>query len=295
MINSRFLNYKHYNSFIRDLNDNQISKDAIVFIQDESHTCIWTHGKEYLCNVSKSNLEEGTLVFGDGYGSNVFTIEIDGETITLTDSDGDSYSASYVLKSQVDTKLSPTSINPVQNKSVYKALTDKADKDAVLYPEDIVSKQDKLTAGRGIKINNNTISSTLDTEAYVILTQDEFPPENPSENKIYIVQVDNGDGTYRNIQYLYRNGQWSSNGEVIPEITITGYLKKEDADYYYQPKGQYIQIGDVQDYCDTNIVPVFNDYYTKQWIDKYFQLKPANDEFATKNWCNNTFVKKSKT
>ena len=48
MINRKFLNYKYYSSFIRDLNSNQISKDAIVFIQDESHPCIWTHGKEYM-------------------------------------------------------------------------------------------------------------------------------------------------------------------------------------------------------------------------------------------------------
>lgn len=104
MINSRFLNYKYYNSFIRDLNDNQIPKDAIVFIQDESHTCIWTHGKEYLCNA-----------------------------------------------------------------------------------------------------------------------------------------------------------------------------------------------GDIENYCDTNIIPLFNNYYTKQWIDGHYQPKPANDSFATKNWCNNRFVLRSDT
>lgn len=49
MINRRFLNYKHYQSFLDDLNNGQILRDAIVFIQDESHPCIWTHGKEYLC------------------------------------------------------------------------------------------------------------------------------------------------------------------------------------------------------------------------------------------------------
>ena len=311
MINSRFLNYKHYNSFIRDLNDNQISKDAIVFIQDESHTCIWTHDKEYLCNVSKSNLEEGTLVFGDGYGSNVFTIELSNNSITLTDSDGNSYSVNiqppvkrgkYISIGNnntinwtldMDDQLDSTSTNPVENKAIYTALGYKADKNEVLRPEDIVGKQDKLKAGRGIEIRNNTISSTLDTEVYVILTQDEFPPENPSENKIYLVQVSNGDGTYRYIQYVYKNGQWNSTDQIIPEVTITGYLTKDDADDYYQPKGSYIKIGDVKDYCDTYIVPTFNNYYTKQWIDEYLQLKPENDEFVTKSWCDSRYVKKT--
>lgn len=46
-LNYRFLNYKHYSSFLSDLNNNKISEDSIVFIQDKP--CIWARGKEYVC------------------------------------------------------------------------------------------------------------------------------------------------------------------------------------------------------------------------------------------------------
>lgn len=41
----RFLNYKKYDNFQRDLNNGDIPEDAIVFIQDKG--CIWARGKEY--------------------------------------------------------------------------------------------------------------------------------------------------------------------------------------------------------------------------------------------------------
>ena len=48
-INYRFLNYKRYNKFLDDLRDNKVREDAIVFVQDELHPCIWARGKEYVC------------------------------------------------------------------------------------------------------------------------------------------------------------------------------------------------------------------------------------------------------
>ena len=47
--NRRFLNYKEYDNFQRDLNDGKISEDSIVFIQDKH--CIWARGEEYAGNL----------------------------------------------------------------------------------------------------------------------------------------------------------------------------------------------------------------------------------------------------
>lgn len=48
--NRRFLNYKEYDNFQRDLNDGKISEDSIVFIQDKR--CIWARGVEYAGSLS---------------------------------------------------------------------------------------------------------------------------------------------------------------------------------------------------------------------------------------------------
>lgn len=261
MINYRFLNYKLYSSFKRDLDDKQISQDAIVFIQDESHPCIWTHGKEYLCNVSKSSLTEGltgggTLVFEDGFGNSAFTITFNKGNITVTDSKGYSFTTEYLLKSEynIDSNLDKYSTNPIQNKAVTQALSD---------------KQDKLVAGEGVEIVNNRISSTLDVEPFVILSEAEFPPQNPSSNKIYIVVTPEND-TYRYVQYIYRNSQWVPTQDVAPTFDLTGYATTKDIEdmedvinLLYQKKGDYAS----KDYVARAIE------YVQGVIDRKYVLK----------------------
>jgi hypothetical protein len=56
-INFRFLNYKHYTSFKAALDDDRISSDSIVFIQDKP--CIWARGKEYVCDGPTTTSTEG--------------------------------------------------------------------------------------------------------------------------------------------------------------------------------------------------------------------------------------------
>lgn len=80
-------------------------------------------------------------------------------------------------------------------------------------------KQNSLTAGSGIEIKNDVISSTLDTEVYVIV-QTLPSAEEASPNKIYLLEQNNGDGTYRYIQYRLRNGQWVSFDAVAPDIDL---------------------------------------------------------------------------
>lgn len=85
MINKRFFNFKKYNTFLQ--NKSVIPNDAIVFIQDRRS--IWTHGNEYMCDVSgDSMINQNSLEFKDGAGNIIFKISIDNDEIVLTDSSG---------------------------------------------------------------------------------------------------------------------------------------------------------------------------------------------------------------
>ena len=77
-----------------------------------------------------------TLTFKSGYN---VTLTEDPANGTLTISATDT-------KYTIDSTLSGSSTNPIQNKAVYYALA---------------GKQDKLTAGTGISISGNTISCTV--------------------------------------------------------------------------------------------------------------------------------------
>ena len=344
MINRRFFNYKLYSSFLRDLNDDQISEDAIVFIQDESHPCIWTHGKEYTSNIGKTSLSEGVLTFDDGYGNTVFTLQQTDGKIIITDSKGKSFTTDYSIA--IDSTLDDKSANPVENKVVTKALdlkADRSDLDAYLPKGDynpspvlkagdyieikednsinwtlsmdkVLSKtstnpvenkaiydkldsiqksipgeddyQEPLVAGDGIDITGNKISCTLDTDVFVILTQEEFQNlENPSSDKIYIVIEPNGDDTYRFTEYVYRNGQWITLNTATAEVDLSSYYTKQESDNIYQPIGDYID----EDWIEENILPLFNDYYTKQDSDTRYQ--PIGT-YATEDWVTRNFVKR---
>ena len=196
MINRRFLNYKLYSSFKRDLNGGQISKDAIVFIQDESHPCIWTHNKEYLCNVGKSSLTGNKLIFDDGFGNSVFSIEQNNGDITLTDSDGNSSSVSYILKSTfdqtvrdlyrairdvddsqrniiVDDQISLLSTNPVQNRIIALALNTKVDEGDL---ENYATKGYVDGKLQNIQLSEYVTDSEL--EGYLNYKQDVLTPGN---------------------------------------------------------------------------------------------------------------------
>ena len=71
-----------------------------------------------------------------------------GYNVTLTEdsANGTLTISATDTKYTIDSTLSSTSTNPVQNKVVYNALA---------------GKQDKLTAGTGISISGNTISCTV--------------------------------------------------------------------------------------------------------------------------------------
>ena len=80
------------------------------------------------------------------------------------------------LKVAADSALSPTSTNPIQNKAVKAALD---------------GKQDKLTAGNGITISGNTISSTVSGGASVTVDSSlSSTSANPVQNKVVKAALD---------------------------------------------------------------------------------------------------------
>ena len=316
MINYRFLNYKHYKTFQDELN--QISDDSIVFIQDEC--CIWARGQLYRCGGGSgtATLDSHTLNFVDDHGNLEFTIMQDGNDLVLRDGEGNESRASYVLEGDlhavaysgsyndlkdkptqhaVDGSLSPTSTNPVQNKVITEALAGKADSSAFSnyvtneeFTSGLNSKQNKLTAGRGINITSNTISSTLDTEVYKIVT--ELPSISEADpNKIYLLEARNQDGTYRYIQYRVRNGAWVSFDTVTPSFDLSEYLKSSVAEQTYQHKGDYLTAASLLPYFKTEeaqqIYDRFNQYALQTYVDDTFQRK---GDYATNEYVNKTFV-----
>lgn len=327
MINKRFLNFKTYNGFLAK--KDEIPEDSIVFIQDKP--CIWARGKEYICDgPSIASVENDTLTFKNVNDKTIFTLQQNGGVLTIKDSEGNKISATYALKSQlsnvafsgsyddltntpdpivVDKFLESGSENPIENNAVYTALQNKADNTALAgyvqtstYNAGMLGKQDTLVAGTGIQIykdsitKENVIKSTLDTNVYEFVT--EIPDvETADPNKIYILEVNNGDGTYRYEQYRLRDGQFVSFDVVIPEVKLDEYLKQSDADNLYQPKANnYVTSEDLAPYATIQehinpILSALNNYALKSYVDN--SISSIQSNYATKDWVVETFVQKS--
>ena len=161
MIKRRFLNYRTYDAFKADLDNQEISDESIVFIQDKP--CIWAHGKEYVCDGPyTSNINSQSLEFKNGNDKLIFSINVNNGTITFTDVNGESFSERFALETTLGKAIN-------------------------LLEEKINRKQDLLSAGYGINIADNTISSTIDGSIYIIVT--ELPNKNDANtNKIYILE-----------------------------------------------------------------------------------------------------------
>ena len=117
------------------------------------------------------------------------------------------------------------------------------------------TKQDKLTAGSGIKIENNTISSTLDVQLYKIV--DSLPTQDVEPGKIYLVLSEISTESNKYTEYVYVNNEWEIMGSYTANVDLSGYLTKTDAASTYQPKGNYAlktEIPDVSAKADTSYV-----------------------------------------
>lgn len=99
-------------------------------------------------------------------------ISISGNTISCTVSGGSGGSVT------VDSTISSTSTNPVQNKVIYSALQ---------------GKQNTLTAGTGISINGNTISCTVSGGGGTVTIDSALSgtSTNPVQNKVIYTALQN--------------------------------------------------------------------------------------------------------
>lgn len=157
-IKNRFIYYKHYDNFKRDLDNKIIAEDnSIVFIED--FDIIWVQGHEYKCNgsdINSSALEELNKAI-DKLNEDLKKV-IENPTI-------------------VDKELNPTSDNAISNKAVYDALSQKADKDAlsqkvdkeeVYTKSEIDDKLDNLDLPSGeIKVTNLITLTAAEYQALV--------------------------------------------------------------------------------------------------------------------------------
>ena len=256
MINRKFINFKTYNGFLDK--KNEIPEDSIVFIQDRQ--CIWARGKEYIC--------DGGSTLINSLANSLSSVAFTGIYTDL------------IGIPVVDSQLDINSSNAVENRKIKEALDKKANKQdlsqyvkTVQHIQDLSKKQNALTEGYGISIINDVISSTLDTTIYEIIT--EFPPQNPSHNKIYLLE--NNDGTFQQ-WYLLENGQWRSSGNVAPSINLSAYYKKTDAQNEHNAIWEYLNGLDFAPYA---LIEDVND------------IRRDLNKYALEDYVNETFVRKS--
>ena len=114
--------------------------------------------------------------------------------------------------------------------AIYKSKFTGAQVDSIL--SQVAGKQDKLTAGTGISISSNTISVTLDTTLFVIVSA--LPTANVNPNKIYLVPytAPPGGGTVSTdnvyVEYIYADGKWEKIGEMQASVDLSGYATKAE-------------------------------------------------------------------
>ena len=225
-IKFRFLNYKKYSSFKTALEDGRILDDSIVFIQDKR--CIWARGKEYVCDgpYTTNTDSDGNITLKRGDGTIIFKIGQKNGILSISDENGNINTTTYATKKYVD--------------------------------DNIISKQDKLTAGYGINLNNNTISIGIDTDIYAIV--DELPLTNISENKIYLVrekhtaswvfgntlpiifgETTSVDDDYTQYKWDSKNQRWIKMGQVQPTVNLSKYISRDEAQYTYATIEQLYQ------------------------------------------------------
>lgn len=128
-----------------------------------------------------------------------------GYNVTLTEdpANGTLTISATDTKYTIDSTLSSTSTNPVQNKVVYNALA---------------GKQDKLTAGTGISISGNTISCTVSGGSGGSITVDSTissTSTNPVQNKVIYLALQGKQNT------LTAGTGISINGNTI-SCTVSG-------------------------------------------------------------------------
>lgn len=93
----------------------------------------------------------------------------------------------------------------------------------------IGKKQDKLTAGQGIKIAGNTISVQIDSTLFVVVTSLPDAPASGNEGKIHLVQLGKTGTNNKYAEYVWRGttDKWEQLGTISSKMDLSDYSTTE--------------------------------------------------------------------
>lgn len=93
----------------------------------------------------------------------------------------------------------------------------------------IGKKQDKLTAGQGIKIAGNTISVQIDSTLFVVVTSLPDAPASGNEGKIHLVQLSKTGTNNKYAEYVWRGttDKWEQLGTISSKMDLSDYSTTE--------------------------------------------------------------------
>ena len=94
----------------------------------------------------------------------------------------------------------------------------------------IAEKQDKLIAGTGIDITDNTISCTLDTAVFTVVDALPMAPLSRNKNKIHLVLSSSSEEGNVYDEYLWTNNSWEKIGAFRPSVDLSDYAKASYVD-----------------------------------------------------------------
>ena len=93
----------------------------------------------------------------------------------------------------------------------------------------IGKKQDKLTAGQGIKIAGNTISVQVDSTLFVVVTSLPDVPASGNEGKIHLVPLSKTSTNNKYAEYIWRGttDKWEQLGTISSKMDLSDYSTTE--------------------------------------------------------------------
>ena len=177
--------------------DTQINNEATARTQADSEL------------QSKINTKQDTLTAGEN-------IKIENNVISAIDLRPSVDLSMYAEKSYVDTQIEDEA-------------TARTQADSELQSK-INTKQDKIIAGVGINITDNTISCTLDTTIFKVVDSLPAAPLSGDENKIHLVLSTNSEEGNTYDEYLWANNSWEKIGSYIPSVDLSMYAEKSYVD-----------------------------------------------------------------
>ena len=183
--------------------DTQINNEATARTQADSEL------------QSKINTKQDTLTAGEN-------IKIENNVISAIDLRPPVDLSDYAKTTYVDTQIASET-------------TARTQADSELQSK-INTKQDKIIAGVGIDITDNTISCTLDTTIFKVVGSLPAAPLSGDENKIHLVLSTNSEEGNTYDEYLWANNSWEKIGSYIPSVDLSDYATTS----YVDTKASYI-------------------------------------------------------